>query len=126
MPFTPKPLTYRLEQHPDAIVLHLAGDAGATGIDALAKASAAARAQHAKLLVIDGSQVGHVGSMAVGVLMRLKSELAARGTKLAIAATTPDVTQLLKHLNIEKIVPLFATVADALKAGGDPGARSPA
>jgi anti-anti-sigma factor len=114
MPHQSIPLTFRLEKQPDAVVLHLCGDADLAGINVMANATAAAQATNPKLLIIDGSELNYIGSMALGVLMRLRHAVHEKGGTVAIAGTTPHITEMLRHLHIEKLMPMHLTVADAL------------
>jgi anti-sigma B factor antagonist len=115
MPHHSEPLTFQLEMQPAAVVLHLCGDADLASINVVARASAAAQASNPKLLIIDGSKLTYIGSMALGVLMRLRHALHAQGAAVSIAGTTPHITEMLRHLHIERLMPMHSTVAEALK-----------
>ncbi len=104
-----------LQSTPEALILHLAGDAGLPGIDELAHAADATLAAEPTLLLIEASGLTYIGSMGLGVLMRLRNGVIARGGRVAIVGTGPEVSRLLRHLHIERVMPMHATVAEALR-----------
>ncbi|MGD9690271.1 MAG: STAS domain-containing protein [Phycisphaerales bacterium] len=111
-----KSLTFRFEPHPEAMILHLRGDAGLGGIDELARAAKSAAAGEPDALIIEASGLSYIGSMGVGVIIGLRNSVHARGGRVSIAGCTVEVDRLMRFLRIDHLMPMHATLAEALAA----------
>lgn len=111
-----------LRPTPATVVLVLRGDAGAAGIDAFDAACAAGLELKPALLVLDLTGVDYMGSMAVGVLVRLRHALLASSAgRVAIAGSGAQLATLLRHLHIERFISLHDSVDAALMCAPSAG-----
>jgi anti-anti-sigma factor len=64
-------------------------------------------------LVIDLSTTVFVSSSGLSELIRLGMDLRERGARLVLAAPTRAVDRMMRVVGMERVVPIFATVAEA-------------
>lgn len=89
-----------------------AGDASATLADALSRAETA----RSGAIVLDVSEVGHVDSTALGVLVGSMRRLHADAREMRLVGAGPRLRLLLQLTQLDAMFPTHATVADALAA----------
>jgi anti-sigma B factor antagonist len=65
-------------------------------------------------IVVDLSQVTFMSSAGIGVLMGVRRVLADEGGSLALAAPHGEVAQVLSITGVGEVIPVAATVADAV------------
>ncbi|QGZ95877.1 STAS domain-containing protein [Terricaulis silvestris] len=69
-----------------------------------------------KKLVIDMSGVTFIASMGLRTLMMCARSMASKGAKMAIAGAQPNVMKVLETSGMSQIVPVTASVDDAIAA----------
>jgi anti-anti-sigma factor len=69
--------------------------------------------ENAKKIIFDISGITLVDSTGIGILVVCQGKIAKAGGKLRIAGATGFVDDTLKLTNVDKILHLFPTVADA-------------
>jgi anti-sigma B factor antagonist len=107
-------LSFSVSQGPGYAVVSLTGelDAGTEGEfrDALASVVAGG----ALRLVVDLAGVTFMASAGIGALMGVRRMLVAEGGSLALASPRGAVAQVLKLTGVGEVIPVAATVADAV------------
>lgn len=73
----------------------------------------AARGGHATL-VVDLSQTGFCDSTGLNVLVRAHKRAAAEGGELRLVIGTAPVLRIFSVTGVDHVIPIFATLADAL------------
>jgi anti-anti-sigma factor len=69
--------------------------------------------ENAKKIIFDISGITLVDSTGIGILVVCQGKIAKAGGKLRIAGATGFVDDTLKLTNVDKILHLFPTIADA-------------
>lgn len=69
-------------------------------------------------MIIDLSQLDYVSSAGLRVLLLAAKTCRAKGGKAVIQQAAPAVAEVLKISGFDKIIPLFASRDDALRAFG--------
>jgi len=64
-------------------------------------------------LILDLSAVSTMDSAAIGAVVRCYRKLKSAGGDLRLACAPPVITRILDQTKVNKIVPTFASVADA-------------
>jgi anti-sigma B factor antagonist len=95
----------------DAVVLSVSGDLDLDNVAPLAAALSDAGKQRCHPVVVDLSGVVFADSTTVNVLLQAHAELA--GT-LRLAAPSAFVSRLFGVIGLEKAVPVYASVEEAL------------
>ncbi len=72
------------------------------------------------LLIVDLSGVAFVDSTAVHVLLDVRAALADRGRRLILVSPQPVVARVLAIVGADQIIPVRASVAEALAAEEEP------
>jgi len=67
-----------------------------------------------KKLIIDMTNVGFLASMGLRTLMTCVRTITSRGGKVAIAGAQPGVAKVLDTSGLSDMVPVVATVGDAV------------
>jgi anti-sigma B factor antagonist len=69
-------------------------------------------------IVVDLSRVAFMSSAGVGVLMGVRRVLADAGGSLVLASPHGEVAQVLSITGVAEVIPVAASVADAVAALG--------
>jgi anti-anti-sigma factor len=69
----------------------------------------------ADAFVLDLSGVRFLTSAALGMLINVHAHLADRGCQLAIAGAAGNVARVLKHVRLDELLPVCATVEEAVE-----------
>lgn len=64
-------------------------------------------------LVLDMTKVRYVSSAGLRLLLKMAKEAKGKGAKFALVALQPAVREVFEISGFDKIIPSFATVADA-------------
>ena len=108
---------------PGAVILHFSGPFTARDMyntetpDALEEMFAAETRVGEKptsLLVVDLSEVPYMDSMGLGMLVTQYVRLKGKGIHLIVAGMTPRVLQLLELTKVNSVLPMAATVEEAI------------
>jgi len=107
-------LSVSISQGPDYAVVSVAGeiDLGTERVfrDALTSALTGGQPR----LVVDLAGVTFMGSTGIGVLMGVRRVLAADGGSLVLACPRGEVTQVLSLTGVSEVIPVDASVAEAV------------
>ncbi|MBE3069232.1 MAG: STAS domain-containing protein [Planctomycetes bacterium] len=80
----------------------------------------AIEASDAGAFVLDLSAVRFLTSGALGLLINLRAQLAERGYAFALAGATGEVAYILDCTRLAEVMPVYATVEQALRGLGVP------
>ncbi|MDA1018414.1 MAG: STAS domain-containing protein [Planctomycetota bacterium] len=69
----------------------------------------------AEHVVIDLAQVNRIGSTGIGMLAQSHQVLSRRGLRLMIARPTANIAAVLSACQIEKLIPIRASLDDAIR-----------
>ena len=79
----------------------------------------------ATAFIMDLSRVTYLTSGALGMVINLRAHLADRGYVLALAGAEGEVAHIIECTHLHEIMPVFKTVADALRLLKDPCGGAP-
>jgi anti-anti-sigma factor len=103
-----------MEQKPQAVIAHLAGEAGVDEADELSRALRMLSATKPSLAVLDLAGISYIASMGIGALVRFRNDVAQSGGRVVIAAARPLVYDTLRHAGLQRVFPMFQTIDEAL------------
>lgn len=110
-------LTVRAETGPGHVLVTLSGQCDAsTGVQ-FREGLATEVARGALRMVVDMSGLEFIDSTGVHVLLELKDVLADWGGSLVLVAPQPIVARVLSLMGADELIPVAATVAEALALG---------
>jgi len=72
-------------------------------------------------VVIDLAPVQYLSSGALGLLINLRAHLVEQGYGFALAGAAGEVADVIRCTRLAEVVPVYATVEDALRALGPCG-----
>jgi len=78
----------------------------------------------AALVVVDLAAVPFISSAGLRVVMIGAKQARAAGARLAVAALTPTVREIFEISRFHHVVPVFATVAEAIASISEAGAAA--
>jgi len=93
------------------IVIH--GAVTATNAPALRKAG---EGLNARVLIIDLTDVPHIDSSAIGVLVHFYTTSRESGRKLALVGLSDRVRKTLKNMSVDRLFVIFPQLSDAESA----------
>ena len=67
-------------------------------------------------LLIDCTQLTHISSLGLGILVRLHHTMAKQGGDVKLAAVRSLVVDLLGHLNLDRLFDIYPDVDSAMEA----------
>ena len=105
---------------PEAMVVRVAGDADADNVDELDRQLRSLVAVRPSCMILDVSGLSFISSMGIGVLLRIRNELAENTGRLLVAAPRPMVRESLRRAGLLEVLRTFDTV-DQAKADGSGG-----
>ena len=111
------PDAYAVRRGPDhdgVLVLETEGELDLSAAPALDQHFHAARAERPRAVVLDMTAVEFVDSSALRALLRARQWFAADGVELVLAGVAPPVRRLFEITGTDGLLPVEATVADAL------------
>jgi anti-anti-sigma factor len=107
-------LSFAVSQGPGYSVVSVAGEIDAGTEKQFRDALTSALARGTVRIVVDLSAVGFMASAGIGVLMGVRRVLADAGGLLVLAAPHREVAQVLSMTGVGDVVPVTASVADAV------------
>jgi len=72
----------------------------------------------ARVIIIDLTEVPHLDSSAIGVLVHFYTASRASGNKLALVGLNDRVRKTLKNMSVDKLFNIFPTLSEAETALG--------
>jgi anti-anti-sigma factor len=118
-------LKIEIEQHPQAVIAHLSGEAGVDEADELDRNLRLLTAAKPALAVLDMAGVSYIASMGIGALVKFRNELSHSGGRVVFAALRPLVLDTFKHAGLLRVFQAYPTIEDALRSA-QPPADAPA
>jgi anti-anti-sigma factor len=97
-------------------VLTAAGEIDHDSRDVLSAAAADALGNGASRLVIDLAAVSFCDSGGLSLFLDLHRDTTARGGSLRLACVQPPVLAVIHATNLDRLLPMDATVEDAVRA----------
>jgi anti-sigma B factor antagonist len=108
------PLSISVSQGPGYVVVSVAGELDASTEREFRDALTSVLAPGVLRIVVDLAGVTFMASAGIGVLMGMRRVLADEGGSLALASPRGEVAQVLKLTGVGEVIPVAATVADAI------------
>ncbi len=100
----------------ETTVLRLIGSAGITNADHLQREIRRVAELAPPRLVLDASQLVFISSVAISEILTIAKTLKERGAIVRIAGASKEITMVLVKTRVSSIIPVFATVDDAMAA----------
>jgi anti-anti-sigma factor len=94
-------------------LVEMAGEADVTNTDDLRRMLDEEVTQQPRMLIIDMSGLRFMDSSALHALLRVNRALDRQGGVLALVAPQPAVAKILRLTTADRLIPVFATVAEA-------------
>jgi anti-sigma B factor antagonist len=94
-------------------LVELAGEADVTGSDTLRALLEAEAGKRPALLIIDMSALRYMDSAALQEILRAHLALGKGGGRLALVNPHDTVARVLTMTEVDRIVPVYASIADA-------------
>lgn len=66
-------------------------------------------------LVVEASGVDYISSIGIRTLLTTARAINMRGGRMAVVAATEDVAKVLKTTGVDAVIPMFATMEEALE-----------
>lgn len=110
-------LTIEVEAEGKGHVLALAGDIDASSVGALLGCSDDLAAMGHVDQVLDLGGVTFLDSSGLGALVSLRRQLESAGGSLGLACDNEIVLRLLRLTSLDTVLPVYPTVAEALRDG---------
>ena len=111
-------LAFSVSREADHAVLSVTGNVDAGTEQRFRDALASVLANGVVRIVVDLSRVAFMSSAGIGVLMGVRRVLADAGGSLVLAAPHGEVAQVLSITGVAEVIPVAASVADAVAALG--------
>lgn len=111
-------LTFSVSHGPGYAVIAVAGEIDAGTEQRFRDALTSVLSHGAAHVVVDLSDVEFMASAGIGVLMGVRRVLGDSGGRLALAAPHGEVAQVLAITGVSDVIPVTATVADAVSRLG--------
>lgn len=94
-------------------LVEIAGEADVTNTDELRRLLDDEVSQQPRTMIIDLSGLRFMDSSALHTLLRANRSLDRQGGVLALVSPQPAVAKILRLTTADRLIPVFATVADA-------------
>ena len=95
-------------------LVEIAGEADVTNTDELRRLLDDEVSQQPRTMIIDLSGLRFMDSSALHALLRANRSLDRQGGVLALVSPQPAVAKILRLTTADRLIPVFATVADAV------------
>lgn len=114
-------LTITTERDPqiDGTIVGLVGEASLAEMPQLERATLSLGASRPKVLIYDLSGLTFLASLAMGEMIRLTHAVREFGGRVAIAAPNEHVRGALVRARLERVIPIFDTVEQAVIGRGE-------
>lgn len=109
-------LNISTEEYGNALVMHVAGRIDATSVPILERKLSTFMTAEVPFLLIDFSHVDYLSSAGLRLLLSTTKKMKSKNGKCLFAAISDEVMDIIKMAGFDKILSIFPTVADALKA----------
>lgn len=110
------PLTVTVTRTGDAVVVSLSGAAELASSDDLACQVEGAAASRPSVLVLDLARLQFLNSLTLRIFIELHRTVARAGGQVRIAAPAPYVAGVLTQTAIDRLIPVYPTLDEALAA----------
>jgi anti-anti-sigma factor len=111
-----QPVVAAVDEVGDAIVVRLAGELDLYNADEARAAIGGAAERNPERVVVDFSEVTFIDSTGLGVLVEARTKLQNRKA-LLLAAPQIETRRALEVSGLDRYLPVFETVDEALAAG---------
>ena len=111
-------LAFSVSREPGYAVLSVAGDVDAGTEHHFRDALTSVLAHGMPRIVVDLSGVNFMSSAGIGVLMGVRRVLSDAGGSVVLASAHGQVAQVLSMTGVAEVIPVTASVADAVAALG--------
>jgi anti-anti-sigma factor len=101
------------------VILHLQGYLDAHTVHAFEQELQSVLDEGSRDLVIDCERLQYFSSAALSVLIDTYRTLTPQGGRIALAALNPALADILDMLGVSKIIPVYPSVAEALRSFPD-------
>lgn len=109
-------MRFRVDTRDDIQIITLAGQVSiGEGVADLRKALTSASRQPGRRVVVDMADVPFVDSAGLGELVAGSRRLAESGGSLCVAAARAKVADLIRLTRLDDLIPVHATVEEALE-----------
>jgi anti-sigma B factor antagonist len=116
-------LSFSVAEFPDHVLVSVTGEIGVAAEDQFREALGSALRQEPSRLVVDLADVPFMASAGVGVLLGIRSVLAARGGSLVLSSLRPAVARVLEVTGAAELIPVAADAEKAVRCGSGAEAR---
>jgi len=114
-------LHIQMAPQPDgAVVVTLNGQLDIPGAGTLERQLTTLLVRHPKHVVFDVTDVTFISSLAMGVLMTFRRGCTTHGGRITLAGAHPMIAGSLKHAGLQTLLPMSATVEEALASVATP------
>lgn len=109
-------LAVEIVPNSNATIVTVQGAADVSGSAELDRKLTMLSAQRPRMVIFDLSRMSFISSLCMGSLIQFGHGMIKRGSKVAVAAAQPTVAEALKRIRLEAILPMYASVEDAVAA----------
>jgi len=99
---------------PQGTVVKIDGEATVEEVDDLDRHLQALAALSSRAFVLDLSGLKFAASLAIGCLLRFRSQVIAGGGRVSLADVPPLVKESFRHAQLHRVFPMYDTVDQAL------------
>jgi len=107
-------LTIQTVDHPQGVIVRIAGDCNATFIEKLDNELDRVAALHPPLVVLDLAGLEFIASLGLGSLLGFRQRIDRAGGRVRIAAAKPAVLDAFKRASLRAMFASADTVDEAL------------
>lgn len=111
-------LNVSFDQQPKRTLVRLEGRLDATTTPQLEKKILSFIEKEKQKLLIDFSKIDYLSSAGMRLLLSATKKIKAHGGKLVFSAMNDEVMQIVKMAGFDKILEIYSTESEALKALG--------
>ncbi len=112
----PHPFRVDVDQQRQAMVVRLHGAAGMTASDDLDRAVRLIKVRRPRRLVVDLAGLTFIASLGLTLLLGLRMAIHHDGGEFRIAGASPSIAGVVKRCRLDRILPLYASVQEAMDA----------
>ena len=103
-----------IEQSDDLTHVALAGQLDLQGVEEIEDTFYRNTTSREKPVIVDMAQVNFIGSLGIGMLVRVSQSMRTLDMKMVMMNTTGLVDETLRIANIDKLIPIVSTREEAL------------
>ncbi len=109
-----EPLSVSIDSREGSIVVTVSGSADMDQVDALAMQLRQAALDADEALILDLGGLSFICSGGLGALLQARNACQEHGLPLRLVAPSPAVMDVLHTTRLDRVLPIFATVDDAV------------